>query len=337
MNPDIIREFAPVLKAELDWWMDPKNDRIVTMDDGSNMFRYLGTEKMQPESFQEDIKVYLAAIERGMDPDEAIQGIITMTESGKDMTERWIAEQGALETARAHRFITPELNSMLYLLMRTVGLAHELANNPQAAKECYTNAAKLAESVNKYLYRQDIGYGDYDIDAEQLSPIMSIGTAHPVAYGLAPKERQLRVAEIIRGNLLKKWGIVSADIPGSRQQWDNNGWAPDKFHAVAALVMAGDYETAMHATFVGLRRDNDVYNLWGHLPEKTDVTSELALPGEGGEYPGQWDFLWKLADYILSRHLYATSNHFLGKPSYKKVIQDLVLRASGFEAAPQSL
>ncbi|RVT44004.1 alpha,alpha-trehalase TreF [Sphingobium algorifonticola] len=296
-SPRLMARRLKGLRAEHDFWMagaacldtSGRCARVVRMPDGSLLNRYWD-DKATPrdESWAEDVET---ARKSGRPLPETYRDLRAGAESGWDFSSRWLADGTNLTTIRTSAIVPVDLNSLLWILERSIAARCRAAGDETCATRYEGLAARRRAAIGRYLWNATDGwFGDWDHAAQRLTPILSAATLYPLFAGIATPDQANRIASVVRADLLGPGGLRTTRTD-SGQQWDApNGWAPLQWIAVAGLrryrhnALAADIATRWIATV-----DRN-WKATGKILEKYDV--EQQRPGGGGEYPLQDGFGW---------------------------------------------
>lgn len=311
-DPSVFERYLPQLEKEYTWWNS--GARLVILEDGHGRIHQLNrnwddNDTPRPESYQEDLETADKATNR--DRRAVYRDIRAAAETGRDFTARWLEDPARLETIHTTDFIPLELNAQLFRYEVEIANAHRQAGRQAKAREYYTLAGQRKAAMNEFLWSEADGcYYDYDFVAGKQSGIKSMGMAYIVASGASSALQMRRVAQVLKGDMLKPGGFA-ATLADSSQQWDGmpdehgdrkNGWPIDQVKGVQALDMAGERDMAMMATYRWLSLNRRIYASAGVMVEKSEVVQRTC--GTGGEYSNQRGFLWSNGvDRFLSEYL----------------------------------
>ena len=284
------------LQAEHAFWMagadglKPGQARahVVGLPDGAVLNRYFDPSATpRDESYREDVE--LAAVSgRGTD---LYLDIRAAAESGWDFSSRWLADGRRLATIHTTDLVEPDLNALLYGMERTIATDCRQAGDTTCADVYDRQAVARAAAMQRWLWDEAGGvYRDYDWKAGKLSPHDSASTLYPLFTGAAPASAAPRIAAFVRARLLAPGGLRTTPVV-TGQQWDApNGWAPLQWIAVQGLKRYGEGGLAHDIACRWEATVQRSYAETGRLTEKYDL--DRAVPGGGGEYPGQDGFGW---------------------------------------------
>lgn len=289
------------LRAEHDFWMKgadriqagEAHRRTVRLPDGSLLNRYWDDcQQPRDESWREDV----ALARRSTRPAaELWRDIRAGAESGWDFSSRWLDAGGDLATIRTTRIVPIDLNCLLYRLEQTIAAEAEALGHPDAGVFS-DRAVARAKAIRRHLWDDQAGYyGDYDLDRDATSGLLSGAAAFPLFVGLADGERATRIVRALE-TLLRPGGLVATAVR-SGQQWDApNGWAPLQWIAITGLRRYGFVDQARTIADRWTSMVADTFEATGLLLEKYDV--ERRAGGMGGEYANQVGFGWTNGVYL---------------------------------------
>lgn len=222
-------------------------------------------------------------------------------ESGFDFTPRFLG--------RCADFAPVDLNSLLYRLEANVASFQDVAAVPELppANEWRRRARLRKERMNRYLWHEPSGtYRDYDIRNQRHSPVLSLASMYPVAFGVAePEQAAATLAHLPRFRHPYGLSVCPQDRPvwpeAPTFQWDYpNVWPPLQYIAVRALRATGRHDAARRLAETYLRTSVAAFRKTGALWEKYDArTGEPA----GGEYEAARMLGWSAGVFVYCREV----------------------------------
>ena len=261
--------------------------RVVRLPDGSLLNRYWDDSATpRDESFREDVLLADAHPER--DPADLFRNIRAAAESGWDFSSRWLADGQSLGSVRTTRLAPVDLNSLMYLMERTIAAnCRTLAD--AACAQAYARRADLRlRAIRRRMWNGRF-FADYDLDRRAPSPQLTAAAAFPLFAKLATPAQAASDASALE-SLIGPGGLATTSVR-SGQQWDApNGWAPLQWVAVEGLRAYGRARLAGRISDGWLATVKREYRASGRMLEKYDVLEQR--PGGGGEYPTQDGFGW---------------------------------------------
>jgi alpha,alpha-trehalase len=297
----VYQEFLPAMEKEYEFWMDGAEKlksgqayrRVVRLKGGDILNRYWDDATVpRQESWREDV---MTTQRSGRDKVEMYQHLRAAAESGIDFSSRWFADEKNLTTIRTTVMVPPDLNALLYHLEWAISKA-KLMNKDSAANEFRQKAIHRGELIQKYCWNKTVNfYTDYNFRTGRQSNHINPGGMYPFCFINENPDYMsflaTRVADVIRGKLLKPGGIVTSEF-ATGQQWDApNGWAPLEWMTIWGLDRSGQKELAADIAARWVRLNEKVYKETGRLLEKYNVVDPNKVAG-GGEYPDQDGFGW---------------------------------------------
>jgi alpha,alpha-trehalase len=293
----VLAKYLPQLEQEHAFWMEggdalapgQAHRRVVRLRDGALLNRYWDDcDTPRDESHGRDVATAAAS---GRPAAEVYRNLRAGAESGWDYSSRWLADGRTLATIRVVDIVPPDLNGLLYNLERTLARAYAVAKQPAKAKAMQARADARRAAMQRHLWDPKLGmFADYLWKEGRTTDHVTIATLYPLFFGVADREQAARVAERVRSDLLKQYGLAATNVR-TGEQWDlPNGWAPLQWIAIQGLRDYGQDDLAREIATRWIRRNVEVFRKTGKLVEKYDVTGDAAAGG--GEYPLQDGFGW---------------------------------------------
>jgi alpha,alpha-trehalase len=283
------------LIAEHHFWMagaeglkpGQARERVMRLTDGSLLNRYWDDRPVpRDEAYRED--VLLAQTSRDRDPADRWRNLRAAAESGWDFSSRWLADGESLESIRTTRLAPVDLNSLMFLMERTIADDCQRLAERACVRQFTGEAAARARAIRAHLWNGRF-FADYDADAGRPASQLTAAAAWPLFARIATPAQGAADAHAI-ARLVGPGGIATTLIR-SGQQWDApNGWAPLQWAAFIGLRNYGDARLADRIRSGWLASVRREYQASGRLLEKYDVLEDK--PGGGGEYPTQDGFGW---------------------------------------------
>ena len=288
------------IETEYQFWMQGhellsankvEHKRVVTMPDGSFLNRYWDDNASpRPESYREDVE--LLSESNPVNAQAFYRNIRAACESGWDFSSRWLGSDHSLASIRTTRIVPVDLNCLLYKQEMLLANYYEVLGDFEDSLVYTNNATKRKNAINRYMWSgNDNFFMDYDLDAQNQSPVKSLAGVLPLFVELASSNQSEKVAKVIEQQFLQKGGLITT-LESSSQQWDSpNGWAPLHWFAVQGLVK---YEKQALADIITQRWLNTVevyFKQTGKMMEKYNVCQQ-SDKAEGGEYDVQEGFGW---------------------------------------------
>lgn len=292
--------YLPQMLKEYDFWMkgaqdvsarNPASRHVVRMPDGSLLNRYYDmSPEPRPESYAEDVK--LANHLSDKEKPRLYTDIRAAAESGWDFSSRWFRDNKTLGTIHTTDIVPVDLNSLLYQLESAIAELYTALGNEQQAKEFERLAENRKAALEKWLWDEERQfYADYDFEAGQHTPSLTLAAVYPLYFGLATEERARLVGKKLSSDFLKAGGLVTSLVE-TGEQWDYpNGWAPLQWLAINGLQDYDMPELSQEIASRWLRVNRKVFLETGKMMEKYNVV-DTTLVGGGGEYPLQDGFGW---------------------------------------------
>ncbi|WP_126879597.1 alpha,alpha-trehalase TreF [Paraburkholderia kururiensis] len=291
--------YLPELKAEYAYWMEGSANlspghasrHLVRLADGTLLNRYWDErDTPRDESYREDVLTAQAV--KGREPASLWRDLRAGGETGWDFSSRWFADGKTLASIEVTSLVPVDLNSLLYLLERTLAKAYRVQGDATHAENMEQHARIRADAIRRLLWDPQLrAFGDYDFARGTLTHRLSAATVYPLCAGVATREEARSVAETLKTALLRPGGLATTRV-NTGQQWDEpNGWAPLQYLAVMGLRRYGEAELARTIATRWIRTNVAYYQRTGKLVEKYDVDVANRAAG-GGEYPLQDGFGW---------------------------------------------
>jgi len=293
-RPTLARRNAWLI-AEHRFWMAGEEavkpggagQRVVRLSDGSLLNRYWDdTAAPRDESYRED--VLLAAAHPERDAAGLFRNIRAAAESGWDFSSRWFGDGKSLASIRTTRLAPVDLNSLMYLMERSIAANCRTLADARCARAFERRADRRRKAILAHMWNGRF-FADYDLDLHAPSRQLTAAAAFPLFARLAsPAQATVDAAALER---LVGPGGLATTLVRTGQQWDApNGWAPLQWIAVEGLRAYGQTSRAEHIRTGWLATVRREYQASGRMLEKYDVLEQK--PGGGGEYPTQDGFGW---------------------------------------------
>ena len=283
---ETLRQLA-ALQSEHSYWMDGKS--AVRMPDGAVLNRYWDDlDTPRDESYAEDVAT---AAESGRPAARVYRDLRAGAASGWDFSSRWLGDAQDFASIHTTDIVPIDLNSLLWMLETTIArFCHGLGQS-QRALDFESLAERREQAIQKHLWVAGEGrFGDYDIAAGKVTPVLSAASLYPLFVGLASQAQADAVADTVAAKMMARGGLRTTTNT-TDQQWDMpNGWAPLQWIAVTGLARYGHDGLARDIAGRWLETVATAYAETGKLLEKYDI--EAMKPGGGGEYPVQDGFGW---------------------------------------------
>ncbi|HZV69267.1 MAG TPA: alpha,alpha-trehalase TreF [Saprospiraceae bacterium] len=308
-GPEVNEEYLPQLLLEYSFWMDGIDDhpdffrRIVKVEDGQYLNRYYDdSDTPRTESYAEDVELWN---DDKPGAKEFYRNIKAACESGWDFSSRWFGGANDLQSIRTLDIIPPDLNSLIYILERTIARSYHLQGESVSGEDFDRRANMRAELMQRSLWNEDGGFFTDLIFKEKKFGSPSLAMMFPLYAGIATPGQAERTIQYATKHFLKPGGwVTSNEYTG--QQWDApNGWAPLQWITYEALKKYGANEIAEDAGKRWLALNENVFNRTGRMMEKYNV-EDLSLDAGGGEYPVQDGFGWTNGVYLALRNALAS-------------------------------
>ena len=309
---NILPDYLQPLEKEYKFWMkgaDELNEKnnavqhVVKMKDGELLNRYWDeNDTPRPESFREDVALSYLSKEA---PPILYRHLRAGAESGWDYSSRWFKDGGSFATIHTTNVLPVDLNCLLFHLEQTIGEAHFINKNTDAAKQYQQLAEKRKQAILKYYWNEQQGFFvDYDLEDNKQKKIITLAGIVPLFFKIVTEDQAKQVALIIQKDFLTAGGVVTS-LKQTGQQWDApNGWAPLQWMTVIGLENYGHHSLAKTIAGRWIKLNTDVFNRTGKLMEKYNVV-DTHLEAGGGEYAGQDGFGWTNGVYLALKKLYS--------------------------------
>jgi alpha,alpha-trehalase len=226
-------------------------------------------------------------------------------ESGFDFTPRFLG--------RCADFVPVDLNSLLYRFEINMAHFQDMAFRSEVppAEEWRRRARTRKERMDRFLWHEPSGtYRDYDVRAQRHSPILSLASLYPLAFGAAePKQAARTLAHLPRFQHPYGVPVCPADPTVWPEapvfQWDYpNVWPPLQYITIRALRATGRHDAARRLAGTYLNTTVKGFLQTGALWEKYDAqTGEPA----GGEYAAARMLGWSAGVFVYCREVAATA------------------------------
>jgi alpha,alpha-trehalase len=306
-GPEVYIEFLPHLLREYSFWMDGSTTnqqdfrRIVKVGENQLLNRYFDdSDTPRAESWAEDVLLAKSLL---ADRKEFYRNLKAACESGWDFSSRWLAEENNLNTIQTTDIIPVDLNSLLFILEKTIAHAYSQLGEQNNADEFELKSNKRAELINKLLWNDDEGiYCDLNIHTNTYG-IPSLAMMYPLFAGISTPLQAERSIKYLTDHFLRPGGWVTSN-KHTGQQWDApNGWAPLQWITYIGLKNNGKIDLAKDGALQWLSLNEKVFTHTGRMMEKYNV-EDLSLEAGGGEYPVQDGFGWTNGVYLaLSKEI----------------------------------
>lgn len=333
---------VPLLEKEYNYWMDPSNGHIRSIDAGEekvtlNVYNSFNCTP-RPEAYVKDRVTAFAAEQLfGRKEEEVYRNIRATAESGWDFSSRWNStdphESATVATINTCNVVPVDLNSFLYRV--ELGIAQLLevlaeadsddTRKAQIAMAYKSKADRRACSMNKLLWdASSHRYRDYHISAGSFSSVISLSDyAAPLWAGLYGPRGQvdLTIRSLQDSDLLQCAGASMTNMH-TGEQWDApNAWPNLQLMLVEGLERAGDLCAAEALANAFLEISFNVWKETGFMHEKYNAFQSKRA-GSGGEYVPQVGFGWTngVALVLLVRNNCA-STHELEREDLAQVVQ----------------
>lgn len=295
---NLYRDYLPALEREYAYWMSGadglqpgmRSRRVVAMDDGSLLNRYWDDKNLpRDESYFEDV---MTARHAKRAPEAVYRDLRAGAESGWDFSSRWLKDPADLSSIRTTDVVPIDLNSLLYQLEYTLATAYNYTHDNAKAAAFRTLAETRKNAINNYLWDKKRAYFvDYLLDEGRQSQQLSAATVYPLYFNLATRQQALQVAEAVKRDLIKPYGMATTTV-STQQQWDSPvAWAPLQWLAAGGLEHYGQAALAREIAENWSRGAIDYYRKTGKLIEKYNAFEAGTILGRG-EYKTQDGFGW---------------------------------------------
>ncbi|MFZ1677183.1 MAG: alpha,alpha-trehalase TreF [Saprospiraceae bacterium] len=297
----IYKDYLPHMLSEYSFWMDgiEKNPeafrRLIKVNVDQYLNRYYDdSDTPRAESWTEDVEMYNHG---GNATEEFYRNLRAACESGWDFSSRWLRQENDLKSIQTLDIIPADLNSLMYILERTIARAFHLQDEQEKGEEFDSRANSRAELIQQFLWNEEEGYFADMLFNEKKIGVPSLAMMFPLFAGIATPDQAQRTINYISGHFLKSGGWVTTN-QYTGQQWDApNGWAPLQWITYEALKKYGAIELAKDGAKRWLTLNENVFNRTDRMMEKYNV-EDLSLDAGGGEYPVQDGFGWTNGVYL---------------------------------------
>ncbi len=298
---DVYKIYLPQLLREYSFWMNglekqaDKFRRIVKVGDHQYLNRYYDdSNSPRAESYLEDIKLHKENFE---EPNELYRNLRAACESGWDFSSRWFAKENDLSSIRTTEIIPVDLNSLLYILEKTIEKVYRISEDEQKANEFEALAQQRAGLIQQWLWNDEDGiFSDLIFQSKKFGT-PSLAMMYPLFAGIATQQQADRTIQYLKDQFLRPGGWVTSNHK-TGQQWDApNGWAPLQWITFIALKKYGFTDLAKEGVKRWFTLNEDVFKRTGRMMEKYNV-EDLSLDAGGGEYPVQDGFGWTNGVYL---------------------------------------
>ena len=212
------KKYLPQLEKEYQFWMDGKpteigketssKKRVVCMD-GNVVNRYYGDEKPRPESFKED---KLFAKKSGQDLKPFYRHLRACSESGWDMSSRWLSDGKDKYKLHTTDIVPIDLNALLYNLELVIMKGKILDKKMDEAANYEKLSSKRREAVMRYCWSDDKQmFFDFDFQKYRKKETYSLAAAYPLYFKMVTKREADKIAENIEKMLLLPGGLVATN------------------------------------------------------------------------------------------------------------------------------
>ena len=212
------KKYLPQLEKEYQFWMDGKpteigketssKKRVVCMD-GNVVNRYYGDEKPRPESFKED---KLFAKKSGQDLKPFYRHLRACSESGWDMSSRWLSDGKDKYKLHTTDIVPIDLNALLYNLELVIMKGKILDKKMDEAANYEKLSSKRREAIMRYCWSDDKQmFFDFDFQKYRKKETYSLAAAYPLYFKMVTKREADKIAENIEKMLLLPGGLVATN------------------------------------------------------------------------------------------------------------------------------
>ena len=298
---EVLMEYQNHLLIEYKFWMDGSgnysgtNKRVVNLGIEQYLNRYYDdSNSPRTESYAEDKRLFE---ESNSNDRELYRELRAACESGWDFSSRWQLIAEDLSSIHTTSFLPVDLNSLLYLLEKTIASSFSLNGNEATTYEFDSLANKRKSLMNQMLWNEEGGYFSDLNFRDHTFGVPSLAMMYPLFAGIATEDQADRTIEFVSSHFLKAGGWVTTEI-NTGQQWDApNGWAPLQWITFVGLKKYGAIDLAREGAGRWLSLNEQVYNRTGRMMEKYNV-EDVNLEAGGGEYPVQDGFGWTNGVYL---------------------------------------
>ena len=232
----VYQKYLPQLKKEYAFWMDgvekleelrngedevPEvltHRRVVQFSDGSVLNRYWDDKDTpRPEHYREDMETAKGS---GRPAPEIYRDLRAASESGWEMSSRWLADGQNLQTVHTTDIVPVDLNTLLYNLEFSLAKACEEAGDKKGGAFYIGRAKERALAIQKYCWHaQSSFFTDYDFVKMRPTGVLSLAGIYPLFFHLATPDQAARAAEVVGKDFLKKGGVIST-LKNTDLKWD---------------------------------------------------------------------------------------------------------------------
>ena len=215
-------DYALALRREYQFWMEGADVeaadgfayRRVVKVKGYVLNRYWDDKSDKKHRILEHHSDLLdVAKKSGISDEEIIEHLCSASESGWDVSSRWMSKPLDSSSIKTAHIIPIELNALLSHLEFALGRAFPAEKNQWSAR------VRERRSALNTLFWNGETYTDIDLDGMGRSEHLSAATFYPLWIG-APGVKQVdRVLEILEVNYLTKGGVVTS-LSDTGQEWD---------------------------------------------------------------------------------------------------------------------
>jgi len=293
----IIERYRGTLLAEHAFWMtgsetlsDSGSATARAVCIGGGILNRYWDERDVPreESYAEDLALAAGRAR----PAALFREIRAACESGWDFSSRWLSDPTDPASLRTTEVIPVDLNCLLYYLEAVIARASARAGEHDTSRRFATLARDRANLLQACFHDPASGlFTDLLLPAGESSPMHSLATVYPLAFGLATDAQAEKVVSALVAHYQHPGGWITSPRK-TGLQWDApSGWAPLQWLAYRGLLR---YRFNHLARQVARSWIDNVIACWrqsGVFLERYDVASPGRVP-EGGEYPTQTGFGW---------------------------------------------
>ena len=299
---EVFVNYQKHLLLEYEFWMNGADKnlaaasaRVVNVGDDQFLNRYYDDSNLpRAESFAEDKKLFEASNSTNK---QLYRDLRAACESGLDFSSRWLDNSMGLASIHTTDMLPVDLNSLLYLLEKTIARSFVIDGQEHKANEFESHANIRMQLIHQMLWDDASGlFSDLNFRDNKFG-IPSLAMMYPLFAGIATQEQAERSIKFVSSHFLKPGGWVTTN-QNTGQQWDApNGWAPLQWITFVGLKNYGAIELAIEGAKRWLSLNEQVYHRTGRMMEKYNV-EDLSLDAGGGEYPVQDGFGWTNGVYL---------------------------------------
>ena len=221
----------------------------------------------------------------------------TMRESGFDITEQF-----GVFCEYINDYLPVCLNSLLYAMAEDLADIYNILGNDKKAAKYSETADSIYDSINKYLWSDELGrYTNYNIVEEKNSEYIFVTSFYPLWAGLADEEKSKKMVNSVLPILEGEYGL-SCSNKVTNKQWDRPYcWAPLMFFAVLGLQNYGFDEDAERLANKWVTKVNNHFKNTGNVKEKYyfyDKDEKGEVPIEYGYTTNETGFGWTNGVYL---------------------------------------